>query len=97
LGNTGGIFQCGGVTLSEVSSEKLRERLLAIAGAQLTDLDVVKLLSDLIGCGGGVTLEIDDMRLKLIRREGRFILKKEEARRSSSSMPPRSSRRPADH
>jgi hypothetical protein len=50
----------------------------------------------LIGCGGGVTLEFNDMRLKLIRREGRFILKEE--RRSSSSIPPRASRRPGiDH
>jgi hypothetical protein len=79
--------------LTDVSNEKLRERLLAIAGAQLPDLDVVKLLADLIGCGGGVTLELDDMRLKLIRRESRFILKKEDRR--SSSMPPRSSRRPS--
>ena len=82
--------------MSEVSSENLRERLLGIAGAQLTEADVVKLLSDLIGCGGGVTLELNDMRLKLIRREGRFILKEE--RRSSSSIPPRASRRPGiDH
>jgi hypothetical protein len=80
--------------LSEVPSEHLRERLLAMAGAQLLDADLVKLLQDLIGCGGGVTLELDEMRVKLIRREGRFILKKEDPRRASSSMPPRSSRRP---
>ncbi|HEY2733039.1 MAG TPA: hypothetical protein VGI70_03600 [Polyangiales bacterium] len=75
----------------------LRERLLAIAGAQLPEVDVIKLLSDLISCGGGVTLELDELRLKLIRREGRFILKKEDQRRTSSSMPPRASRRPMDH
>jgi hypothetical protein len=82
--------------LTDVSSENLRERLLALAGTQLSEADVIKLLSDLISCGGGVTLELTDMRLKLIRREGRFILKEE--RRNSSSMPPRTSRRPnSDH
>ena len=80
--------------MSEVSSEHLRERLTGLAGAQLPDADVLKLLHDLIGCGGSVTLELDEMRVKLIRREGRFILKKEDSRRPSSSMPPRASRRP---
>jgi hypothetical protein len=79
--------------LTEVSSEKLREKLLAIAGAQLPEVDVLRLLADIIGCGGGVTLELDEVRLKLIRREGRFMLKKDEQRRTSS-MPPRQSRRP---
>jgi hypothetical protein len=79
--------------LSDVSSEKLRERLLALAGAPLPEVDVIKLLGELISCGGGVTLELDEVRLKLIRREGRFMLKKEDQRRSST-VPPRGSRRP---
>jgi len=81
-------------SLTEVSSEKLREKLLAIAGAPLPEVDVVRLLAELIGCGGGVSLELDELRLKLIRREGRFMLKKDEQRRTSS-MPPRHSRRPS--
>jgi hypothetical protein len=80
--------------LSEVSTEHLRERLIGMAGAQLPDSDVLKLLADLIGCGGGVTLELDEMRVKLLRREGRFVLRKEDLRRTSSSMPPKASRRP---
>jgi hypothetical protein len=80
--------------LTEGSSEKLRERLLALAGAHLPEVDVVRLLNELIGCGGGVMLELEDVRFRLIRREGRFMLKKEDLRRSSS-IPPRASRRPA--
>jgi hypothetical protein len=79
--------------LSDVSSEKLRERLLALTGAQLPEVDLIRLLGDLISCGGGVTLELDEVRLKLIRREGRFMLKKDEQRRSST-VPPHGSRRP---
>jgi hypothetical protein len=80
--------------LSDVSNEKLRERLLALVGAQLPEADVIRLLGDVISGGGGVTLELDEVRLKLIRREGRFMLKKEEQRRTST-VPPRGSRRPA--
>jgi hypothetical protein len=82
----------GGVRLSDVSSELLRERIMGLMSGQLTDAEVLKLVSDLINCGGGVTLELDEVRIKLIRREGRFVLK--DMRRPSSSMPPRSSRRP---
>jgi hypothetical protein len=74
--------------LNEVSSELLRDKLLAIIGSQLQDQEVIKLVSDLLSCGGGVTLELDDIRLKLIRREGRFGIKKEDSRRTST-VPPR--------
>lgn len=77
--------------MNEVSSELLRDKLLAIVGSQLQDQEVMKLLCDLLSCGGGVTLELDDIRLKLIRREGRFGIKKEDPRRST--VPPRSGAR----
>jgi hypothetical protein len=78
--------------LNEVSTELLREKLLALAGVQLSDSEIIKLLSDLVSCGGGVTLELNEVRVKLIRREGRFSIKKEELRPRLSSMPPRTER-----
>lgn len=77
--------------MSDVSPELVRDKLLGLLGAQITEPDVPKLLLELLSCGGGVTLELDDLRVKLVRREGRFSLKKEDSRRASS-MPPRERR-----
>lgn len=78
--------------MTEVSAELLRDKLLALAGAHVSETDVSKLLTELLNCGGGVTLELDDVRLKLVRRDGRFTFKKDESRRASS-LPPHSSPR----
>ena len=75
--------------MTEVSSGLLRDKLLAMIGSQLQDPEVMKLLAELLSCGGGVTLELEDVRLKLIRREGRFSVKKEDMRRSSTVPPTR--------
>jgi hypothetical protein len=80
-----------GVQLSEVSPERLRERLSALGSAQLSEADVIKLLTELISCGGGVSLELDELRVKLIRREGHFALKDG---RTHSTFPPRTVRPP---
>lgn len=77
--------------MSDVSPELLRDKLLALLGTQVTDAEVAKVLLELLNCGGGVTLELDDLRMKLVRREGRFILKKDDPRRISS-LPPRDRR-----
>jgi hypothetical protein len=82
-----------GVQVNEISIELLREKLLTFSGASLNEADVVKLLGDLLDSGGGVTLELQDVRIKLIRREGRFSLKKDDSRRPSS-MPPHGSSLP---
>jgi hypothetical protein len=78
-----------GVPLTEVSAERLRERLSALGNSQLSEADVIKLLTELINCGGGVSLELDELRVKLIRREGHFALKDG---RPHSSLPPRTVR-----
>lgn len=75
--------------MSEDSAERLRERLSGRENAQLSEADVIKLLTELISCGGGVSLELDELRIKLIRREGHFALKDA---RVHSSLPPRTSR-----
>jgi hypothetical protein len=72
-----------------VSIEILREKLHAIAGSPISDADVLKLLGELIADGGGISLELDDARWKLIRREGHFMLKKDDPRARPSTMPPR--------
>jgi hypothetical protein len=76
-----------GAALTEVSSEQLRDKLLALVGSAVTEAEVSKLLAELLSCGGGVTLELDDVRVKLIRREGRFSIKKEDLRRTSTAPP----------
>jgi hypothetical protein len=77
--------------LSDVPTEHLRDKLLALAGSQVTEAEVARVLVEVLVCGGGVTLDLDELRLKLIRREGKLTFKKEDARRASS-MPPRDRR-----
>ena len=73
----------------DATLEILRERLQALAGAQLPDGDIVKLLTEIVACGGGINVELEDGRWKLIRRDGHFVLKKDDARPRPSTMPPR--------
>lgn len=73
--------------MTENSPEQLRDKLLAHVGSPVSDADVSSLLLELLNCGGSVTLELEEMRLKLVRREGRYTIKKEDLRRSS--LPPR--------
>lgn len=80
-----------GFPLSELSPDRVRERLLALMNAQVSETDVIKLLIALLSSGGGVNLELDELRIKLIRREGHFALKDA---RLHSSFPPRSVRPP---
>jgi len=80
-----------GFSFSELSSDRVRERLLSLMNAHVSESDVIKLLIELIGCGGGVSLELDELRIKLVRREGHFALKDG---RVHSSFPPRSVRPP---
>lgn len=61
--------------MTDVSPDRLRERLGALAGNVLSEADVIKLLTELLNCGGGVSLELDAMHVKLVRREGHFVLK----------------------
>jgi hypothetical protein len=78
--------------LTDVSSELVRDKLLALIGAHATEADLTRVLTELLRTGGGVTLEFDDVRLKVVMREGRYHFKREEIRRSS--LPPRASNLP---
>jgi hypothetical protein len=72
----------------ESDIENVRGKLSGLAGTQLADADIVALLAEVVSGGGGVVIEIDDARYKLIRRDGRFVLTKD-ARNRLSSVPPR--------
>jgi hypothetical protein len=73
----------------ESDIENVRSRLSGMAGAVLTDDDILALLAEVISGGGGVHIEIDETtRYKLIRRDGRFVLTKD-SRARLSSVPPR--------
>lgn len=75
--------------MADEGNSILREKLSTLSGMPLEAHDAVKLLEDVINAGFGVTLELDEgTRYKLVRRDGRFTLKKEERPRSST-MPPR--------
>lgn len=80
-----------GTNLTDGSAELVRDRLLALIGSNASEADVARALTDLLRSGGGVTLEFDDVRLKLVMREGRYHFKREDVRRSS--LPPRDGRR----
>ena len=70
--------------------DSLRSRLLGLAGAPLDEDQVIQLLAEVVGGGGGLHIEIDDgTRFKLIRRDGRFVLTKDAVRSRPSTLPPR--------
>jgi hypothetical protein len=73
----------------ESDIDNLRTRLIGLSGSQLEDVDVMSLLSEVLGGGGGVSVEVDQARFKLIRRDGKFVLTKDPARVRNSSLPPR--------
>ena len=63
----------------------LRDRLNGLLGTQLSESEVTRLIDDVVSAGGGVTIETDDGRYKLVRREGKYELRKADRR---SSYPP---------
>jgi len=74
-----------------VEIDSLRSRLLGLAGSPLDEEQVLQLLAEVVGGGGGVNVEIDDgTRYKLLRRDGRFVLAKDAPRGGRpSTLPPR--------
>lgn len=86
-----GVWIDEGLGVIEFDNDSVRAKLAAVAGAPLTDLDVIDLLAEAVSGGGGVHIEIDEAsRYKLTRREGRFVLSKEPRRGRPSTVPPRS-------
>ena len=49
--------------MTDVSTELVRDKLLALIGSHASEADVARVLTDLLRSGGGVTLEFDDVRL----------------------------------
>jgi hypothetical protein len=76
------------------TSDILRERLHAMSGNLVPDADIERLLVEVLAAGGGITLDLGEARWKLIRRDGRFALKKDDVRARPSTIPPRYSNRP---
>jgi hypothetical protein len=75
--------------MAESDLDNLRGKLAGLAGISLDQDDVLQLLADVVGGGGGVHVEVDEAtRYRLIRRDGKFMLTKESGRRLSS-IPPR--------
>lgn len=74
--------------MGEDTPDNLRTKLLALAGVPLTDEIVPGLLLEVVSEGGGVTLDVENMRFKLLRRDGKFLLKKEDPRSQSTIPPP---------
>jgi len=65
----------------------LRAKLMAVIGTSLDAAQLADLVGDVLKAGGGVRMELDDARFTVIRREGRFVVKKDDHR--PSTMPPR--------
>lgn len=78
-----------GAPVTDVSPDRVRERLGALAGSPLSEADVIKLLTEWLNCGGSVNLELDQLHVKLVRREGHFMIKDS---RIHSTNPPRMQR-----
>jgi hypothetical protein len=65
----------------------LRARLMSVIGTSLDAATLADLVENVLKAGGGVRMEMDDVRFTVIRREGRFVVKKDDHR--PSTMPPR--------
>lgn len=86
LGNDAPVdYQLGGMD-EEFSTVKAR--LTALVGMPIEDEEIARLLSDVSRDGGGVTIEVGGVRFKLLRRDGRFLLKKDDPRHLSTAPPP---------
>lgn len=73
--------------MTEDDPSALQGKLAALAGAPLADADVAPLLAEAVHAGAGVTLDVDGVRFRLLRRDGKFVIKKDDPR-SPSTMPP---------
>ena len=88
LGKRERVIYHSSATMSEDAPDNLRAKLMALAGVPLDDEIVPTLLLDVLSEGGGVTLDIDNVRFKLLRRDGRFVVKKDDPRSQSTVPPP---------
>jgi hypothetical protein len=88
LGNPEGVVYHWTGSMSEDAPDTLRAKLLALTGVPLADEAVPELLLEVVSEGGGVTLDLDNIRFKLLRRDGRFLIKKEDPRSQSTIPPP---------
>ena len=66
----------------------IRSKLMGLAGSQLDDATVTKLLEEVLANGGGVLIELDRIAFKLVRREGKWVLQRD-PRKPLSTVPPR--------
>ena len=62
-------------------------KLNGMAGTPFDQGELVKTLLDVFKAGGGVSIDLDGGRFKIMRREGKFILRRDDLR--PSTMPPR--------
>jgi hypothetical protein len=70
--------------------ESVRSKLSGLLGTPLEESDVLKLLAEIVAGGGGVYVEVDDTtRFRLIRRDGKFVVVRDQGRSRLSSFPPR--------
>jgi hypothetical protein len=74
--------------LNDIALSSLRDRLSGLVGSTLSDEDIVRLVADVLRSGGSVSFEVDDTRFKLLKRESRLMLKRDDPRRPST-MPPK--------
>jgi len=72
-----------------MNQTQLKSRVQALLATQLGADEVYQLLKEVIAVGGGVTLDLDDQRFRLVQRDGVFGLKRVEHRRSSTLPPVR--------
>lgn len=74
--------------MSDTDIAYLRNRLNGVAGTALTDDEMLELVKHVVQKGGGVRFEVDEVSYQLIRRDGRFIVRREGASSRPSTTPP---------
>jgi hypothetical protein len=70
--------------------EIVRSKLSGVLGSPLDDAELIKLLTEIVAGGAGLYVEVDDTtRFRLIRRDGKFVVVRDQGRSRLSSFPPR--------
>lgn len=74
--------------MNDADPSALQGKLSSLAGQPIADEDVAAVLRDVVAEGGGISIDVDHVRFKLLRRDGKFVLKKEDPRSQSTIPPP---------
>lgn len=70
-----------------MTPKQLQAKLSALLSQHLADEDLLQLLREVLREGGGLTVEMEDLRCRIVERDGHFSLKHVDRKRPSTIPP----------